>query len=595
MSELQHFLSLMDTIHDYGNTGRTAKAITRKSLGVDENDDEYDDDTFTFNKAYLVDFLMLALIQNDFKDIIGLSKKHNYLVSRANCKSEKVIQQQIQQDICSRFYFPTFEGKVVFRSPKPEAITKDILFASKQYQENIDIVTNIESLTPTQFENIISLPKLQSGDIDEKREHLKSILCKVLNCSTIVYVVDANALDNKIFEKAIYRGLFVKYDAAPANTNVAKNVKPTKTTLTKTPNFDEDENIVLPEFQEYALSKASKELLYLDELMVNKEGSEYIVSFKVHNSPNKSPYKIYTDIETNNKFSKGLGLFVQLINAINENTLGVQKMGKESKDNLKDKLERLGMQCFMDKYSTTLDMFSNNTGDSVLKLGKVDFILALFDFKRAMDYLYVKACHTANTNATDMTKKFVFVSSDRSAIYYAINLGCPCVLTMPSIKYGSRKGEQDIIVYNPYYKQTSLSKSEEDEEPCDFECLLRKIIEKEETYEMQDEIQYLIHQLEVNEELISEKLKKEKRKKNKNENEIKRLEDLQATIGTAFDQLYENKFELENNKKLSNPNSLAENYNIVKQKYSPKPPKSPQVEIKKDENEEDVKKNFNQR
>jgi len=557
MSDLQHFLSLMDTIHDYGNTGRTAKSISRKQLLEGEDDDKYDEiESFTFNKAFLVDFLMLALIQNNFKDTIGLSKKQNYLTSRNNCASDKVNSTPIAQNICSRFYFPTYEGKIVFRSPKPEAITKDILFASKNYKEG------------DTFETTINYTSLESklGSIDK-------LFCEIFKCKDVRYVLDANSLDNSIFDNKIYHGLFKDYDAAP---NTRKYDDALLLDLDKLPDLQKS----FKEFQEYELTKSNGELIFLENIRVVSENNEYIVKYHY-----KTDYFIrLRRKDEEKKFSTGLSQFVQIINAINENTLGVQQLRKGSKENLRIKLERVGIEVLHKRYSIFPDFIefkdgSNGEKESTLFLNKSDFIMALFDFKRAMDYLYVKACHTANTSSSRAADtQYVFISSDRSAIYYAINLGCPCVLTLPVIKYGTRKGEQDIIVYNPYF---ATPPPKPGEKYANIEELLKTILEKENLYELQDEVEYLIHQLEVNEILINEKLLSERKKKKKNKSEIDRLERLISNIGTAYDELYGLQMEIDNSKKPPlNPTKVV-NSIVTKQKlvntYSPKIPEPPGI------------------
>jgi hypothetical protein len=56
-----------------------------------------------------------------------------------------------------------------------------------------------------------------------------------------------------------------------------------------------------------------------------------------------------------------------------------------------------------------------------------DFCLALFDFKRSMDFLQVKACIASNE--ADPTTNHVFISNDRIAILFGLLNNCTCIKT----------------------------------------------------------------------------------------------------------------------------------------------------------------------
>jgi hypothetical protein len=72
-------------------------------------------------------------------------------------------------------------------------------------------------------------------------------------------------------------------------------------------------------------------------------------------------------------------------------------------------------------------------------LNEDQYIQALYDLKRAMDYLPIKACHMANKRKP-MDTTFVYISQDRLAIMYSLLQGCPCLYT---------RQDKTGIIYNP--------------------------------------------------------------------------------------------------------------------------------------------------
>lgn len=541
MNKLQQFLSLMDTIHDYGNTSRTTKAIFSRNDDPDNDiDDEDEVQTLSFNKAFLLDFLMLALLQQNFKDIIGLSTKQHYLINRKDCLSSKIFDALSAHEICYQFYYPTYEDNIVFRSPKPEKKTKDILFSTKMLPNNnneIEITSFLDK-SVVDFENNIVIKHNSFPTKDELIRTVQNVIQMVLESDNLHFILDANCLDNKIFDSRVLTGLFVNFDAAPTGNKTQEN---NNAPLKDLEGLDFESQKKRDNDLKYVLTKADGELVLFDELGAWVE-SVYGIYYRFKNIT----YRVNL-MKENNAFAKGLSLFVQLINAINEKTLGVQKLGPKTKDELQGRLERLGLQIILKKYSIYLEMYKNVTDeserDSILFLERCDFIMALFDLKRAMDYLYVKACFEANRKDQKQSRKYVFVSSDKCAIYYALSLGCPCILTSPMTTKGSRKGEQVMTIYNPdkhTIAQAPIIKSE-----SELEALLQDIINKEKQYEMEDEIEFLINQLTVNKASIEKKLQEACKNKKTNSNRFKDLQRIYAQFDDAFDSLYDLKFNAE--------------------------------------------------
>ncbi len=104
-NEIQQILSILDTIHDYGNTSRVKKVIEKK-----ENIDE-------FNPAFIIDFLMLGYLHQYFRDIVGLSKSQHYLKQPRNCNVGEFVNSKstnkIVNLICKEFYYPTYGDKII--------------------------------------------------------------------------------------------------------------------------------------------------------------------------------------------------------------------------------------------------------------------------------------------------------------------------------------------------------------------------------------------------------------------------------------------------------------------------------------------------
>lgn len=548
-NDQQQFLSLMDTIHDFGDTGRTAEVIMSK----------VDNENTTFNNAVLLDFLMLAFIRDKFRNLIGLSKKQNYLQKKDDCSTDKVNNNDIAQYMCETFYWPTYEKKVVFRSPtEPEYISKAFLFASKNYprdkkhntidgplentipfETSINLYTNtyntLDALHINQiqktFQDILGPSQTTRNVLDETKKY-------TLGPSKIArYILDGNALNNDIFNGLTENGLFTEYDAIKSKAkSKGKNTKGNGNSMTYLAELPIDDDVEQsPESfsfytSEYFLTKCSNqeniggELLFLDKIgayqPLNRRHNLYFMYKNI-------TYSIDVDQSSQN-VSNGLGLFVQLINAINERTLGVSSLRQDVKDELKSKLEKLGLSLIRKRYSLILD-FQDNTNANAnavhkLDLGKKkqtkdqnflylerqDFIIALFDFKRAMDYLYVKACYEANKSQTDTT--YVFVSSDRSAIWYALNLGCPCIQTRKAGLDKNGKKQQKVIIYRP-----DLYKSRPKISSQDMKLLLKYLDEEEKTYELRDDIKLQIKQLEVNKEIIEKELEEPGTSEDQNE------------------------------------------------------------------------------
>ena len=112
-------------------------------------------------------------------------------------------------------------------------------------------------------------------------------------------------------------------------------------------------------------------------------------------------------------------------------------------------LRNTALQVIDTVFSLRCDRYANIYGPTSSHMRSVSvrwtepakFPKALYDFKRAMDYLPVKATKNANNQFGTHDMIYFHVSSDRLAIAYAILSGCPCILV--------ENGGETFHVYNP--------------------------------------------------------------------------------------------------------------------------------------------------
>ncbi len=450
-NEIQQILSILDTIHDYGNTSRVKKVIEKK-----ENIDE-------FNPAFIIDFLMLGYLHQYFRDIVGLSKSQHYLKQPRNCNVGEFVNSKstnkIVNLICKEFYYPTYGDKIIYRSPSPEETIKTILF---EYLKEQNIIYSEKN---TDWDNIkrSNCIKLKIGNKkegtgiysleneDEQSELFYKKISYFYN-QNVAFVADANKLNNKWFcinnkNYTKYHGLFIDYDGF-------KQISEQKgggNYNTNSDNNDDNElyDCFRKEFQNYGLTQENGELLKLINLNVLNNKLEFISITLNKNKYIKKDFKINLDNKVDKNDPRGLSLFLLLFNEINKKTLGYLNFdkGDARSKNLEKDIKSIGYNALKSKYNIGLDLIEiNNIDNKAAILKPVDFILTLFDLKRSMDYLYVKATYEANLK--NLQDKYIFVSSDSSAVHYALLLNTPCILT-PNVE---SNGDHFIILYNPQNK-----------------------------------------------------------------------------------------------------------------------------------------------
>jgi hypothetical protein len=98
---IQTILSILDTIHDYGDTGRVKTVISKK------------DDNQEFNPAFIIDFLMLGYVHNHFRDLLNHNHKiilnKNQIVQVPNISVAIIV---LQHCYVKNFIFQHMEIKL---------------------------------------------------------------------------------------------------------------------------------------------------------------------------------------------------------------------------------------------------------------------------------------------------------------------------------------------------------------------------------------------------------------------------------------------------------------------------------------------------
>ena len=157
---------------------------------------------------------------------------------------------------------------------------------------------------------------------------------------------------------------------------------------------------------------------------------------KVVNVPVRFQNDTNSSIDNNSgeggkKESKGLTLFLRTIIQLGTDDLRtLQMVALRSIDNI------FSLRC--DRFPT---MYADAAIDTFVSLSQVRFVKALYDLKRAGDYLPVKATRNANIAFAHHDTIYFYVSSDRLAVAYALLQGCPCIHVV--------NGGNDFKIYNP--------------------------------------------------------------------------------------------------------------------------------------------------
>jgi hypothetical protein len=114
-------MSLLDTIHDYGNIGRAENVFNRNQENennVTNTNSNSQEEISTSLNSILVDFVMLGYFHKYFRKILNLKDIYVTQEEKCNQANSSFI------NMCKKFYFPTYADKLIFRSSNPEEIQK---------------------------------------------------------------------------------------------------------------------------------------------------------------------------------------------------------------------------------------------------------------------------------------------------------------------------------------------------------------------------------------------------------------------------------------------------------------------------------------
>lgn len=536
------FMALLDTIHDYGNVGRAESILNRHidlaEEGIEEGNTNTQQELSGSLNSILIDFVMLGYFHKYFRTIMNL--KDMYITKEEQCQNadgsfvsmcKKFYFPTYADKLIFRSSNPEETQKLLVFE---ELLKKEITFDASNIHniENQDIVPNnyvllnlgnkgveekelkgeknrfvdiqdpaakaytqsgklkqkfkiftCEHVGKSDNNKIKFKSKAMSGLYSDGKATLYDFLLKFLKCEKITFIRDANKIDRFIDDSKCYYGIFTKYDSFTHKTQTGGMP------MVNSDSNDGNDvyNAYINEFQEYALEKSKGELIFLDKIFVEYDSS-YRQKFKLRYSINKNQDKdinINRASNTNSKkYPKGLSQFLMLFDEINRKTFGYKKLasiGKDKKTKLIQQIQKIGLQVIEDTYKVSLKLDNENeqnTGN-IIKLYPDEFIKSLFDFKRSMDYLYIKACKAANTSgqtwynfpgkdaefmSTEQScsqHKFVFVTGDRSAAAYSIYLGNPTIYTpvIPTTEdakdeFFCHRGDHLVMIYNPSHRST---------------------------------------------------------------------------------------------------------------------------------------------
>jgi hypothetical protein len=428
-----------------------------------------------YNPSNLIELLMLTFIHDGFRESLGLKEKQRYISNRSNCSNINFIKSNSStnevnssaQKFCEDIYSETYPDNSLYKpvgkiEEKMEEVVYDFLKTDEIYNKDI---TTWNEIKGSNYGSNIKYIKIELGNKKDKTgifgistENQIMEFQKIVNKffkTDVYYVYDSNGLSNEWMESKRYKGKFVDYDSC--NQDSEKNKKKLQNVIPV--NNDELEYNVVnafggalvssynKEFQQYKLSKKHNELLFIDEISIIKDNNIFEVYRVIDND--------YKKIDTDER-SKGLPLFLKLFNEINRKTLGYKVINGQTtliKKQLISGINNVGLIEFKKMYRITLGEADNDK--SYTRLNRDEFVKALFDLKRSMDYFYVKATLTANmrekleankdsnskyrvnSNNANILKnpqerKFAFVSRDLSAILYSLFLNNPTIRTTTS-------------------------------------------------------------------------------------------------------------------------------------------------------------------
>jgi hypothetical protein len=363
---------------------------------------------------------------------------HDFTSSRMTSidnESARHLQKQIYQSLQPYFMSCLENDFNVIQNNTQKTLYKQFLEIFKNiyvsFSGTINFINNIEKTTIEIITKIIPESKIISIKKDINSIDLYKLCQTIYKTKKIIYILDANSFSIKPFcikrtdtiiaqtnttfsqhNNTIFKGLFNAYELMQFKQvhdfGALHRFIKSQTTL-KTPSSEDDTDCVqVEDYFNYKLTKEKNELLFVDEIGVQ---------MNINNR-----YYLYRKINTNE--------FIIDFRSISGNR-GVPLFATGLKDVLNLDLTYIRNSA-LDIISKVFGIRmsnasrSNSSTNSII-LNRYDYVYALFDFKRTMDYLQVKACIEGNKIYKDAT--YIFVSNDRLAIQYAILNNCPCLRT----------------------------------------------------------------------------------------------------------------------------------------------------------------------
>lgn len=374
---LQIFLTIMDTLHDFTDEKRNPSDYLRARIMMTLLE--------PFDDACEKERDVLGKYNTNYSNFKSLYKN---IYHSGEFKLPTNYQQQIREIVLS-----------ILR----EFYDIEIKTISVKNMSNVDLYSHVQEMTHTKY---------------------------------VKYVLDKNCADNNIFciqpdkvnelvsgnvqgtmqelLKTIWRGKFYEYDN---QNNRYSGTEDLNTEIGNIRNYfgiagDDGKVCILnKDVCNYELEKSKNELLFFDKFGVKKSGDEYIVFHSVENKD----YIVDVGKFPRNSL-KGLSLFLKAFIEEGKTIAELEKI------TIKTMAKVFKISC---SFFDLPDYYRNK----VLEMNPKYYMYALYDLKRSMDYLQVKACSIANSKNVFENTSCVFVSSDRLAMLYSLTNEVPTLLT----------------------------------------------------------------------------------------------------------------------------------------------------------------------
>ena len=363
--DFQRYLTIVDTINDFGSSSRS----------------NYDQ----IERKELKNHIMFSLFDKIGDNLYNLPRNdiNNRYLKPCYDKLMKAFRPPLGSNARKEFHRPSDvenntdeKFKQYLRENGNDYITKGNYYQTIENMTEFDLDSD---LVPDKGWLFRELKDLTQGKM-------------------IKYVLDKNIAKKKIFCNSTFQYRDSMYiNANTQNKNNNSNV------------FKDDDDCFHKDIVEYKITKDDGETFILDELGVKKEGQSY----KLYYSCNGSNH-ISINFDVNIK-AQQLTLFLKAAEELDK----IETLEAES---LKVLDSMFKIRCLKyNKYNTA------STSEEYVILNEEEFLRVLFDLKRCMDYLPVKAALNANKKLNVKNIIYFFVSSDRLAIIYALLQKCPCI------------------------------------------------------------------------------------------------------------------------------------------------------------------------